>query len=634
MRAPLLATTVELALASLFYRYLFTQRMAGNLQKPNLLSGGAVARPMPPSCALTNKRSAYGVRKEGGECLMTRRSFGEDVAGSTRYTTCDACHAKVCVDCWDHIATKIDGIENGRRSVQPHDVWAAMKGRAYRRGCKERYRGFTPNADGGGGGRWDGGACPLCVSVTVDPPTPPIPRTRSGRSYADAPPKLIMQKTYLVQSASLTASGTMGPVLLHSVEFCLFEQLVDDDEARRCFKHMPAQGKYRLYWEAPRRLPGSNGLNIRVLAGKPADGSALVLLSAVAFDALEGCLDNQRSPTLDSTAQIARVLALHHDKRHKGERRCTGTNVVSHRATSAPAPAASATSATAPAASAADMDDQAAAALTAAAHMDDQAAATIPAAHAGKRKRKAQDTRQPGIWESTFMCMRVGGAYGTLFNVGGTTAVSKHRLCSSRCNARLPRGEANTVAVPILKEGHLVGLCPIWMSPDEYAAAALPGAAQAPISGADVSGRSLKEMMLLTDAGSRDAINVIARMTCVKVSVAMILGQLASDHPAEAAVAQTACFDTLMRWRACSSGDLAVGAGRPETRSTSVNARHDAQREAQREAPTGSAALTQFLGLHHATLGGWVGGHVDHMGDGLEDKIALAAVLVASSPTR
>jgi hypothetical protein len=77
MRAPLLATTVELALASLFYRYLFTQRMAGNLQKPNLLSGGAVARPMPPSCALTNKRSAYGVRKEGGECLMTRRSFGE-----------------------------------------------------------------------------------------------------------------------------------------------------------------------------------------------------------------------------------------------------------------------------------------------------------------------------------------------------------------------------------------------------------------------------------------------------------------------------------------------------------------------------------------------------------------------------
>jgi hypothetical protein len=109
MRAPLLATTVELALASLFYRYLFTQptgiRMAGNLQN----CGGAVARPMPPSCALTNKRSAYGVRKEGGECLMTRRSFGEDVAGSTRYTTCDACFTKVCVDCWDHIATKIDG---------------------------------------------------------------------------------------------------------------------------------------------------------------------------------------------------------------------------------------------------------------------------------------------------------------------------------------------------------------------------------------------------------------------------------------------------------------------------------------------------------------------------------------------
>ena len=30
--------------------------------------------------------------------------------------------------------------------------------------------------------------------------------------------------------------------------------------------------------------------------------------------------------------------------------------------------------------------------------------------------------------------------------------------------------------------------------------------------------------------------------------------------------------------------------------------------------------------LYYATLGGWVGGHVDHMGEGLEDKIALAGV--------
>ena len=101
------------------------------------------------SCALTNKRSAYGVRKKFGECLMTRRAFGEDVA-STRYTTCAACHAKVCVDCWELISTKIEGIENGRRRVQPHDVWAAMKGRAYRQGCRERYSGFTPIEDGGG----------------------------------------------------------------------------------------------------------------------------------------------------------------------------------------------------------------------------------------------------------------------------------------------------------------------------------------------------------------------------------------------------------------------------------------------------------------------------------------------------
>ena len=92
------------------------------------------------------------------------------------------------------------------------------------------------------------GEYPLCVSVTVDPPKPPIPRTRtrtrSGRGYADEPPKLIMQKTYLVQSASLTASGTMGPVLLHSVEFCTgqgqpLEQMVrasgQSGDWRSCF---------------------------------------------------------------------------------------------------------------------------------------------------------------------------------------------------------------------------------------------------------------------------------------------------------------------------------------------------------------------------------------------------------------
>ena len=277
---------------------------------------------------------------------MTRRYFGEDVE-STRYTTCRGCHAKVCVTCWDYVANKVDGIESGSRSVQPHDVWAALKGRAYRPNCPQSFRGFTPIADGCGGGSWDQ-MCPLCVCVTVDPPTAPIPYTLSGRGYEDEPPKLIFQKTYLVTAPSLLASGTMGPALLHSVEFCLFQQLVDDAEARRSFKNMPAQGKYKLYWEAPRRHYRSNGLNIRVLAGKPADGSAPILLSAVAFDALEGCLDNDYSPTTASTAEIARVLVKHHDKRHKGARRCLGKNIVSQRAAAAPTPTASATSAPAP----------------------------------------------------------------------------------------------------------------------------------------------------------------------------------------------------------------------------------------------------------------------------------------------
>ena len=182
--------------------------------------------------------------------------------------------------------------------------------------------------------------------------------------------------------------------------------------------------------------------------------------------------------------------------------------------------------------------------------------------------------------------------------------------------------EANTVAVPIIKKGHVVGLCPVWMSPDEYAAAALPGAAQAPISGADVSGKSLKEMIIRTDTGARDAINVIARMTCLKVTVALILGQLGIEHP-EATIAETACLNTLKHWHACSSGELAAGAGRPETRSQSARA---PSINAHCDAPAGTAAINQFLGMHHATLGGWVGGHFDFMGDGLEDKVALAGV--------
>ena len=36
------------------------------------------------------------------------------------------------------------------------------------------------------------------------------------------------------------------------------------------------------------------------------------------------------------------------------------------------------------------------------------------------------------FWESTFMCMRVGGAYGTLFNVGGTTERSVSTACAHR----------------------------------------------------------------------------------------------------------------------------------------------------------------------------------------------------------
>ena len=143
--------------------------------------------------------------------------------------------------------------------------------------------------------------------------------TLSGQSYPEMPPKLHMQWKGTVRAPLVFEYSDAGPVKCHSVEVFVYEQLVGDDEAANCFKRMPAIGVYAVFWQPPRPAPDVDGLNIRILAGKPSDGSPLVLLSAVACGALKGCLPasagkaSNASPTLhehvDNAPEAAEALS-------------------------------------------------------------------------------------------------------------------------------------------------------------------------------------------------------------------------------------------------------------------------------------------------------------------------------------
>ena len=78
------------------------------------------------SCALTNERSAFGVRKPGGECLMTKIERGDVDARTVtapRYTFCKKCRLSVCVDCWDCVTLELEKLVASTRGLMMHDVY-------------------------------------------------------------------------------------------------------------------------------------------------------------------------------------------------------------------------------------------------------------------------------------------------------------------------------------------------------------------------------------------------------------------------------------------------------------------------------------------------------------------------------
>ena len=144
------------------------------------------------ACALTCKEAREnGVRRETGECVMTKIAYdveGYNDAPPPPYTCCNGCKKRVCLDCWECMADKFEEIVRDR-SIVAHDVWHAFSSRAWRSFDDDTcriVRGFERRR--AGGGIWLK-ECPLCVEQTFEPPSPPMPRTISGRSFDSTPPR-------------------------------------------------------------------------------------------------------------------------------------------------------------------------------------------------------------------------------------------------------------------------------------------------------------------------------------------------------------------------------------------------------------------------------------------------------------
>ena len=81
------------------------------------------------------RRSAFGQRKEHGECYLTRLAYGTTTAQDAarpapQWVKCRGCHQSICVDCLDSISVVLH--EHAER-IELHPVWIAMLGRTRRR---------------------------------------------------------------------------------------------------------------------------------------------------------------------------------------------------------------------------------------------------------------------------------------------------------------------------------------------------------------------------------------------------------------------------------------------------------------------------------------------------------------------
>ena len=207
----------------------------------------------------------------------------------------------MCLDCLDCISTT--ALQYGERIVFS-GVWKILLSRPWHEG-RDPIDGFAQRT--GGGGTWNP-SCPRCFDMVLHFTPPPLPPTLSGVPYLEAPPDLQRHEVFTIYCRIALDDGSWSLPMRHSVELYIYNQLVGNADARRCFKRREAQGQFVVFYAPPERLPGSDGLNVRFILGAPADGAELVLLSGVAFGALAGCLADGRSPTVDTCAHVYRLV--------------------------------------------------------------------------------------------------------------------------------------------------------------------------------------------------------------------------------------------------------------------------------------------------------------------------------------
>ena len=90
------------------------------------------------ACAMTSLRSGRRVRKESGECHMTRWAYGVQPEASSPpplHVRCAGCGARICCGCLESCADVFETVASRnslrRLRVLPHEFWTAWRGRAY-----------------------------------------------------------------------------------------------------------------------------------------------------------------------------------------------------------------------------------------------------------------------------------------------------------------------------------------------------------------------------------------------------------------------------------------------------------------------------------------------------------------------
>ena len=216
-------------------------------------------------CALTSTSGSRGAQRKDVSCALTRE-HATGGKGGVPFTRCSSCGMAACVECLRMVSSSMKGClaEHPELRVMSHGVWAAMMGCAFDGGTTcDCFSG----RGAGLGGTWTN-ECPLCIDQPLTGGDWRA-RRRGGEwalEKADTPvgdaeeldsvrPTLEFQGSFVEPASVPQGDGTDGPILNHSVEVCVYGQLLADDAAQRVLQGDSARGEHALYHSPPVRHP-------------------------------------------------------------------------------------------------------------------------------------------------------------------------------------------------------------------------------------------------------------------------------------------------------------------------------------------------------------------------------------------